>query len=198
MNKPLQTGMEELRLLVKNFNGCAESFLDRFSAEELITLHRISQQSDWDFQPDRWEERQVQEALQGIVPIWDDQERTVYSKYKPMIVLESEKEVNVAGMASAYGVAVTPSSTNPPGFGDVYEYNVTILSIPETKVKVILCLRKLGHEGKLGKIHQDLGLVEAKTMTEFLPKTPITGLSWDNADEVCQALREAGAIVRMD
>lgn len=198
MNKPLQTGMEELRLLVKNFNGCAESFLDRFSVEELITLHRIHQQSDWDIQPDHWEEQQVREALQGIVPSWDDQERPVYSECEPAVVLEPEEEVNVTGMVSAYGVAGTWGSTNPPGFGNVYEFDITILSIPATRVKVVACLRKLGLEGKLGSAHRELSLSEAIKMTELLPQTPITGLSWDNADEVCQALREAGAIVRMD
>ncbi len=67
-----RTGMEELRLLVNNFNYAPKEFNDRFTAEQLLQIQRMWWVSDWDVFPDQWDERQVQEALKGIVPQWDD------------------------------------------------------------------------------------------------------------------------------
>ena len=75
-----KTGMEELRASVHGLNYCKETFLNRFTAEELLVICRMWAQAEWDFFPDEWEERQVQEALQGIVPRWDDSERPMYSE----------------------------------------------------------------------------------------------------------------------
>lgn len=62
--------IEELRHMVRNFNNCRESFNERFTIEQLITIHRAWMASGWDIYPDAWEPEQVEEALQGIPPQW--------------------------------------------------------------------------------------------------------------------------------
>ena len=69
------SGIEELRHIVSNFDCNIENFNSKYSLEELVKIHRSWMKSDWDIWPDRWTERQVQEALQGIPPNWDDQGR---------------------------------------------------------------------------------------------------------------------------
>ncbi len=73
-----RTGAEELRLLVSNLDYTSESFNDRWTLEQLVQLHRMLQASEWDILPDVWTERQVDEALAGIPPSWDDDENPVY------------------------------------------------------------------------------------------------------------------------
>ncbi len=72
-------GIHELRQAVKAFSRNNETFNQRFTAEELITIWRAWKKSEWDFLPEQWEERQVQEALQGVAPNWDENECPIYS-----------------------------------------------------------------------------------------------------------------------
>lgn len=73
-----RSGMEELRLLVQNFNYCREMFLEQFSVEELIKIHRAHQACGWDIFPDNWHPEQVEAAAcRGIVPRWDENERPI-------------------------------------------------------------------------------------------------------------------------
>lgn len=65
--------IDELRMLVRNANDCNETFNQRYSIEELVQIHRMWQASDWDNYPDTWTKQQVQEALQGKVPKWNDE-----------------------------------------------------------------------------------------------------------------------------
>jgi hypothetical protein len=76
--RPERSEMAELRLLVRNFGDCNETFLDRFTVPELVRLHRAMLASGWDFLPDRWTARQVKEALRGIVPTWGDDKQPTY------------------------------------------------------------------------------------------------------------------------
>lgn len=73
------TGMEKLRKAVSLFNNCNESFLDRFTVTELLCIHDAWLKSEWCIRPDYWEEEQVTQALFGIVPTWDDDEKPVYT-----------------------------------------------------------------------------------------------------------------------
>lgn len=66
------TGAEEMRSAVRLFDSCSESFLDRFTAEQLILIWRAWHASEWDVRPDLWSERQVQAALKGVAPRWDN------------------------------------------------------------------------------------------------------------------------------
>lgn len=72
------TGAECLRRIVRNMDACRESFNDRFTMAELIAIHEAFLSSGWDIYPDQWEERQVQEALQGKPPRWNEDERPIY------------------------------------------------------------------------------------------------------------------------
>ena len=71
MSDPFDSGINELRFAVRLFNDCKESFNERFAPGQLVTLARCYQASDWDYYPDQWTERQVEEALQGFVPDWE-------------------------------------------------------------------------------------------------------------------------------
>lgn len=84
MDQKKETGIEFLRRVVKLFDANRESFNDQFSPEQLIQLAKICFQSTWDFYPDQWTERQVQEALLGIAPDWNDAEQPWY--HTPLMV----------------------------------------------------------------------------------------------------------------
>ena len=79
------TGMEQLRQAVAGLNNCNETFLEVFSAEELLMLHRAWCASAWMFYPDEWASRQVFDALRGIVPDWDGDERPIYHENQKRI-----------------------------------------------------------------------------------------------------------------
>jgi len=71
-------GMEKLRKAVAAFNNCNESFLDKYDPLELLSIYEAWVKSDWCITPDDWEEQQVTNALFGIVPQWDDNEKPIY------------------------------------------------------------------------------------------------------------------------
>ncbi len=72
MAKSPDLGIDELRKAVRVLGGMNETFNQRFSAEELLKLCRACWASEWDITPDRWTEDQVQAALKGEVPRWED------------------------------------------------------------------------------------------------------------------------------
>lgn len=59
------TGAEELRTIVRVLNQCRESFLDRYSVEQLIALYRALRRSEWDVLPDAWTSKEIADALAG-------------------------------------------------------------------------------------------------------------------------------------
>ncbi len=71
-----RTGIEQLRDAVNALNACRESFLDPFSPDELLAIHRAWLASEWGFRPDEWTHAQVRAAIEhGESPRWDDNER---------------------------------------------------------------------------------------------------------------------------
>jgi hypothetical protein len=64
MNAPLN-GIEELRIAVRLFNNCRESFNERYTAEQLLLLYRAYARSDWDITPDEWADDELDAALAG-------------------------------------------------------------------------------------------------------------------------------------
>lgn len=62
------SGIEKLRRLVGIFDSCSEDFLDRFTREQLLKIYDAHMQCAWDLYPDQWSDRQVKEALRGVVP----------------------------------------------------------------------------------------------------------------------------------
>lgn len=74
----VRSGADTLRLVVQNMDGTREAFNDRFTLEQLVQVYRMQLASGWDFRPDQWTQRQVEEALAGRAPRWDDEERPLY------------------------------------------------------------------------------------------------------------------------
>lgn len=78
MAKRKLTGIEEMREAVALFNGCVESFNQRFDAEQLLRIYRAYKLSEWDYSPDRWAWYQVERAAEdGAMPRWDDDGKPV-------------------------------------------------------------------------------------------------------------------------
>ncbi len=73
------TGIEELRTIVGAMDQCRESFMDPFTAEEIVKIWRAWRACEFDIYPDQWSKRQVKEALRGIVPRFDSNEKPVYA-----------------------------------------------------------------------------------------------------------------------
>lgn len=71
-------GIDELRGAVALFGNCNESFNQLHTAEDLVKLWRAYKASEWDFAPDVWTKRQVEEALAGKAPEWDAGEDPLY------------------------------------------------------------------------------------------------------------------------
>jgi hypothetical protein len=63
--KDPKTGIEELRIAVRLFNNCRESFNERYTLEQLILLYRAYARSDWDITPDEWTDDELAAALAG-------------------------------------------------------------------------------------------------------------------------------------
>ena len=72
------TAIEVLRHMVDVFGDCNESFLDRFTRDQLVRLYDAWMASEWDIAPDRWSEAQVQDAIRyGIEPSFSSDETPV-------------------------------------------------------------------------------------------------------------------------
>ena len=67
-----------LRRAVNLFNTCEEGWVETFSRDSLLRLYDAYAVCGWDIPPDRWTDQQIQDALAGKPPCWDDDERPVY------------------------------------------------------------------------------------------------------------------------
>lgn len=87
MPKETLTGAEELRRCVGAIDNLHETFNDRYTLKELVTLCRAWRAAEMDLFPDDgWTERQVKEALEeGKVPQWSDDEAPIYNDVGPRI-----------------------------------------------------------------------------------------------------------------
>lgn len=74
----METGFEILRDVVSAFSYVNLSFVERFSTQELIVIRDAWRKAELDYFPDTWTERQVQEALLGFAPQWDDDDKPIY------------------------------------------------------------------------------------------------------------------------
>jgi hypothetical protein len=73
------TAIENLRDMVAAFDQCSEDFNCRFTLPELVRIWDAWNQCGWVFYPDQWSDRQVREALRGVAPDWDDEERPTFA-----------------------------------------------------------------------------------------------------------------------
>lgn len=71
-----RTGIDLLRYAEHMLSHCNESFNQRFNnAADLLKIADACQKSEWDFFPDQWDERQIQECLIfGRTPQWRERE----------------------------------------------------------------------------------------------------------------------------
>ena len=68
-----ESAIDTLRRAVKMFDYNNESFNQRFSStEELILIARACWASDWDVFPDQWTKEQVERALKGEPPKFEE------------------------------------------------------------------------------------------------------------------------------
>lgn len=65
-------GPDMLRAAVRAFNGCREDWNEKLSSWQLLTVYRVWLKTDCDVYPDDWTPNQLSDALQGWVPVWDD------------------------------------------------------------------------------------------------------------------------------
>jgi hypothetical protein len=112
-----KTGAEVLRGAVRAFGHCRESFLDHYSAVELLALYDAWQRSEWGILPDEWEGRQVEEAIEGRAPCWEEYEdetqgrvlRAVYSTEpaprEPLTAEDWDEVRRACSVAQAYVAA---------------------------------------------------------------------------------------------
>ena len=77
------SGANVLRLVVRNMDYGNEEFNQRYTVEQLVKIYVAHLKCRCDFLPHQWEERQVREALQGIVPQWDTDDRPIYPERPP-------------------------------------------------------------------------------------------------------------------
>ena len=64
--------IERMRDTVKLLNNCGEDFAQRFTEKQLVTLWLAYRACGWDITPDSWSEQQVNEALKGHAPDFDE------------------------------------------------------------------------------------------------------------------------------
>ncbi len=71
-------GVDLIRYAASLFDRCNESINQLFSAEELLRIASACESSGWDFLPDEWTARQLEEAAcNRIVPQWREDNRGV-------------------------------------------------------------------------------------------------------------------------
>lgn len=81
MKTEFRKGIELIRMAVRLFDGCNETFNERFATTELILIADAYQRCGWDVRPDVWEEQQIAQALRGIVPQFEETESRIRAVY---------------------------------------------------------------------------------------------------------------------
>ena len=100
--------------------------------------------------------------------------------------LEDKFGVSAAPVAVAGGT--TPATTDAAPAEEKSEFNVVITDAGTNKLGVIKAIRE---------VKTDLGLIEAKTMTEKVPTTLLENAKKEVAEEAKKKLEEAGAKVEL-
>lgn len=135
-----RTGIELVRYAAHMLDHCNESFNQRFNrAEDLLKIADACQKSEWDFYPDDWTERQLQECIQfGIIPKWKEETTpNGGTKYVPDYRNESEevREVAVTFMVAA------KVSVNSDTLNEAIEWVKTEMPTPFDAVYILDTLK---------------------------------------------------------
>jgi hypothetical protein len=73
------SGIDQMRAAVRMLDNNTESVNQRYEAAALLKIWRAAMVCGWDFFPDQWTRQQLDEAIDGIAPDWDDNERPVFA-----------------------------------------------------------------------------------------------------------------------
>lgn len=107
------------------FDSCKESVNQQFTAEQLLQIYRAWSACEWDFYPDQWSVRQLQEAADyGKVPQFRvstraDSHHPDYLKYIGLVAVYSNEKTqrqSVIELLTLYANTGLPLS---PGFASV-------------------------------------------------------------------------------
>jgi hypothetical protein len=71
-------GYQELELLLDCMRANDPLFNEQFSAEQLLLIYRMYLASGEKYLAGEWSDRQVKNALSGVVPKWDTEGNPVY------------------------------------------------------------------------------------------------------------------------
>lgn len=74
MRKKPPEDVDLLRYAQRLFDDCTETFNQSYSSVELLQIARCHSVSEWDIYPDDWAQWQVGQALEGLVPHWNEDE----------------------------------------------------------------------------------------------------------------------------
>lgn len=66
------TPINKMRHMIEVFNHCSEDFNQHYTMCQLEKIYDAYWASQCCVMPDRWTTRQVEEALCGVVPQWDE------------------------------------------------------------------------------------------------------------------------------
>lgn len=77
-----KTAIDAMREMVAAFDRCNETFNQQFTLPQLVKIWNAWNQCGWTIPPDEWTSQQVREALRGIAPDWDAQERPVFDAHR--------------------------------------------------------------------------------------------------------------------
>lgn len=102
-------------------------------------------------------------------------------------ILEDKFGVCATGPMMVAGAGSTGAAGSPEEKEEKTSFNVVLSNAGSQKIQVIKALREL----------LNVGLKEAKEMTDNVPKTVKEGVSKEEAEEVKKKLEEAGATVEI-
>lgn len=108
-----QTNIERLRAIVRLFGDCNETFSAQFTIDELVSIYDAWKACGWDFSPQTWADFQIEDAIHGTVPRWDDDERPI----DPNAIWHppSAAEIEADGMNQAHRDALSAIAIAPAG-----------------------------------------------------------------------------------
>lgn len=87
------TAIERIRHLANVSGDVRESLWDDLTRDQIFAIFDAWMASGWDFYPDQWTERQLQDALAGIVPQWDNNEEPIYPPEPTRVLNERAKRI---------------------------------------------------------------------------------------------------------
>lgn len=122
--------------------------------------------------------------MADIAKIVEEVEKMTVTELNDLVkAIEEKFGVSAAAMA----VAAPAGGAAAPAAEEKTEFNVVLKGVGASKIGVIKAVREI----------TGLGLSEAKALTESCPKAVKEGISKDQANEIAEKLKAAGAEVEI-